>query len=154
MTLEVKRGNSAEVLKDLAKGAYDLVYIDGSHYYDAVMADLTLGSVLVRDGGIFCGDDLEAQVGQVDAAFVERSIKEDFVTDPATGASFHPGVALACHRFFGRAVPAAIGFFFLQKAGDGYRDVSLAGHLPIIPDHFDAPNKASCYALLDSLPKR
>ncbi len=148
VTREVKRGKSREILPTLKKDFYDLVYVDASHYYDDVLADLKLAAPLVRDGGLFCGDDLEMQVGDADEGFIRARIKEDWVHDPKTGTGFHPGVALACHEFFGRRIPSVIGFFYLQRAGSGYVDKPLIGTNWFVPEHFTPEMQATCRALM------
>lgn len=77
--------------------SFDIVYIDGSHYYEDVKRDLALAKSLVRDGGILCGDDLERQFDTVDqdATLQECKYQHDFI-------GFHPGVTLAVWVAFGR----------------------------------------------------
>lgn len=38
---------------------FDLIYVDGSHWYHDVKQDLENFYPLVREGGIFCGDDYD-----------------------------------------------------------------------------------------------
>jgi len=148
LTREVHRGRSRDVLPKLPRGHYDMVYVDASHYYEDVLADLKMAAPLVREGGILCGDDLELQIGDVDEAFVRSKIREDYVRDPVSGTGFHPGVALACHEFFRRKVPNAMGFFYLQKTAGGYRDPALIGTSIVIPEHFTPEMRAECRAML------
>lgn len=142
------RGTTRKVLPKL-RGPFDLVYIDGSHYYDDVMFDLRASDRLLREGGILCGDDLEMQVGQVDRALVEGVIAEDYFGDSATGQAFHPGVTLAVADFFGRFIHCVLGFWAVQKHKTGYRDVSFEGARIIVPDHFSAEQKEQCQKVLD-----
>lgn len=145
---EVHRGRSRDVLPKLPRGHYDVVYVDASHYYEDVLADLKMAESLVRTGGILCGDDLELQIGDVDEAFARAKIKEDYVRDPRTGEGFHPGVTLACHEFFGRKVPNSMGFFYVQKTATSYADPSLIGASIVIPSHFTPEMQAACRAML------
>ncbi len=148
VALHVHRGQSRDILPTLKKGAYDLVYVDASHYYEDVLEDLKHAAPLVRDGGIFCGDDLELQVGEVDLAQVRAKISEDYTHDPKTGRGFHPGVALACHEFFGRRIPCTIGFWYLEKSAGGYVDPTLINRSIVVPGHFTAEMQAACRTFL------
>jgi predicted O-methyltransferase YrrM len=51
------RMNSLEASKALANTSPDLIYIDASHEYDAVYADIAAWYPLVKGHGIICGDD-------------------------------------------------------------------------------------------------
>jgi hypothetical protein len=55
--VQVHRSRSAVVLPGLPDGAFDLVYVDGDHLYEAVMHDLTLGFAKLRVGGLLLADD-------------------------------------------------------------------------------------------------
>ena len=135
------RGTSKDVLPTLDKDAFDLIYIDGSHYYADVLHDLAQCSKLLKPGGIICGDDLELQLSECDRAFVKNNKSVDFVKDPMTGTQFHPGVTLAVAEFFGK-VSCFKGFWAMQQDSKGFKKVSfsdatgfLANHWP--PDFHD-----------------
>jgi predicted O-methyltransferase YrrM len=51
------RKTSAEAAKDWSYNPTDMVFIDGNHDYEAVMADLTAWTAIVEMGGLICGDD-------------------------------------------------------------------------------------------------
>lgn len=93
---------SREALPGLQDGAFDLIYIDGSHKKDDVLYDLEQAKRLVRPGGIICGDDLELLKSQVDpqahAAALVHDI--DFVADPLSKTGYHPGVTEAIATMF------------------------------------------------------
>jgi Methyltransferase domain len=55
--VRVHRARSDVVLPGLPDGAFDLVYVDGDHLYDAVLHDLTLGFARLRVGGLLLADD-------------------------------------------------------------------------------------------------
>jgi SAM-dependent methyltransferase len=140
VTLEHIRGTSADL--KASGGQFDLIYIDGSHYYDDVLLDLQRCAPLLREGGILCGDDLEAQVGRVEESFLLDKKRVNY-----TGG-FHPGVALAVFHFFRRAISVTHGFWHVRKKGDSFEDTSMLGLLPIVPDHFTAEGKAECQKIL------
>lgn len=90
------RGTLEELVKTRHPTPFDLVYIDGSHYYQDVKKDLLLAQPLVRVGGILCGDDLEMQLPEVDEEVCRRECdrQRDFI-------DYHPGVTLAVWEEFG-----------------------------------------------------
>jgi hypothetical protein len=87
------RGKSSRVLDLFRDATFDLIYIDGSHYYADVKRDIELAKSRSKpDFSIVCGDDLET----LDPVLVEagkRHLDRDFVI--LDGIGFHPGVALA-----------------------------------------------------------
>lgn len=66
-----RKGRSDEMLRDLPRGKYDFVSIDGSHEAADVLSDAVLSWPLVKPGGLVCFDDYE---WWIDAA-PERSPK-------------------------------------------------------------------------------
>jgi predicted O-methyltransferase YrrM len=69
--LVARKGRSDEMLRDLPRGRYDFVSIDGSHEAADVLADAVLCWPLLKPGGLVCFDDYE---WWIDAA-PERSPK-------------------------------------------------------------------------------
>jgi hypothetical protein len=57
-SVTIKRGFSQDVLSDYDDDYFDWVYIDGSHRYDDVVAELSLCVHKVKIGGLITGDDL------------------------------------------------------------------------------------------------
>ena len=59
--LDVKllQEHSALACKGIEDGSVDLLFIDGSHQYAGVKADIINYSPKVKDGGIFCGHDFQ-----------------------------------------------------------------------------------------------
>lgn len=132
----VLRGTSADILPKLAPGTFDLVFVDGDHRYAAVKSDLMLSIPLVRDGGILCGDDLEKQFPDVDAAACIGAERDDSIVDPKSGATYHPGVARAVHELIGPVAEKA-GFWAIRKVGEGFIPPELADVITAdIPLHF------------------
>ena len=84
----------------LADNFFDLVFIDGSHYYQDVSKDIKLALRILKPGGIISGDDLEILPSSSLAAVAKEHLREDYV--PYTeGSNFHPGVALAVYELLG-----------------------------------------------------
>jgi predicted O-methyltransferase YrrM len=100
--VEIKKASSREALPELESEGFDFVYIDGSHKKDDVLYDLQQAKRLVRSGGVICGDDLELLKPQVDSRAHQVVLGQDadFVVDPRTGVSYHPGVTEAIAGMF------------------------------------------------------
>lgn len=109
-------GTLSEVRDSL--GQYDLIYLDGSHYYADVLRDLKESHSLLRDGGILCGDDLELQLHEADEALTRQNTERDFIFD-LDGRAFHPGVTLAVGERLGEVWEMG-GVWAARKNGDTY----------------------------------
>lgn len=120
------KGDSAEALARFGETSCDLVYIDGDHHVDAVKVDIERSRAMLKDGGLLCGDDLEAQLDGIDADFARRNVDSDMAVDPATGVAYHPGVTVAVAEFFGRRIACYEGYWVVRKTGTGFEDVPLA----------------------------
>lgn len=131
------RGVSDKVLPLMARDTFDVVFIDADHTYEPVKKDVQLGMKLVRDGGVICGDDLNLQYHECDAAFAEESKHLDFVRDPKTGRNLHPGVTVALKEIFGE-VSMWGGFWAMQRQGNEWKKFSLKDMPVIYPAHFPA----------------
>ena len=51
----------ASDMLSLMGAQFELIYIDGNHTYENVLAELTLYSKFLKKGGIICGDDCNAE---------------------------------------------------------------------------------------------
>ena len=128
------RGDSKEVLPGLEIGAFDVVYIDGSHYYDDVVKDIREGDRLVRDGGYICGDDLEIQWNDSNQDHVQSHKNVDYIQDP-NGRYYHPGVTAAVYDVLG-TVTCHEGYWIMQKQDGKLKQVRFEGFDSFIPSHF------------------
>lgn len=126
--VEVKRGWSKDILPTLSKEYFDLIFVDGSHFYEDVLLDLKNSAFLLKDGGVICGDDLELQFNEVDQKALLDNKANDSFLDPKNNKAYHPGIALAVHEFFGGppagGVTAWKGFWAMRKANDGWQRIS------------------------------
>lgn len=127
----IMRGHSAHVLRLLNEGSFDFVYVDGSHYYSDVKADIGLAKRLVRDGGILCGDDLERDPYPFLVEYARECLDQDCVTLEG-GGYFHPGVMLAVHEEVGD-VSNFSGFWACRKDGDVFVPIEIGGISSDIP---------------------
>lgn len=135
------RGPSAVMLGYLAPASFDLIFVDGSHYFAAIDRDLELALPLVRDGGYICGDDLELQADAIDQATARASPDRDVITDAGTGKRYHPGVTLAVAKRLG-PVSTYDGFWVMQRRGDGFVPVDLYDESALVPAYFTADDIA------------
>jgi len=129
------RGPSAVLLGYLAPASFDVVFIDGSHYFADVDRDLELALPLVRDGGYLCGDDLELQAAEIDLDAARASADRDVITDARTGKRYHPGVSLAVGNRLGE-VSSYDGFWVMQRSGGRFQPVDLLGERALVPSYF------------------
>jgi predicted O-methyltransferase YrrM len=143
------QGTSAGILPTLPAAGFDLVYIDGSHLYPDVKADIALAEQLVVDGGIICGDDLNLQIGDIDEATVRQFLTMDCVVNRDTNQALHPGVTLAVAERFGR-VPAFDSLWSVQKNGASYSGIDPRQGVAIIPPHFPAAARREAENLLSA----
>ena len=122
--VEIKRGWSRDILPLLTKESFDLIFIDGSHFYEDVLLDLRNSAILLKEGGILCGDDLELQFNEVNTGVLEKNKHNDSLLDPTTQKKYHPGVTLAVHEFFGQRVSSWKGFWAMRKKEQNWEIVS------------------------------
>lgn len=115
----VLRGKASRVCGFFKPRSFDFICIDGSHYYDEVNADISLAKILVKDGGVIAGDDLEVEPTQGRLELAKKNLHRDFIGDEVEGVSFHPGVLLAVHEQF-PAVKINAGIWSVIKHGDNW----------------------------------
>jgi len=89
----LRKGSSSDVLLTLPPYHYDLIYLDGSHYYNEFRTDLILARRLLKSGGILCGDDCELIPTPERLALAKQLLDYDYVS--IAGEMCHPGVMLA-----------------------------------------------------------
>jgi len=90
---------------------FDLIYVDGDHSYSQVKKDLENCLLLLRDGGVICGDDLEMQYEDSEKEFTYQNKERDYINDPITGEGYHPGVTVAVAEVLG-TVEVENGFWW------------------------------------------
>lgn len=138
------RAELRDAMPILRKEQFDLIYIDGSHYYENVISDLNCAAELLKDGSILCGDDLELQVGDYPPGFVEKVEDTDFIESPG-GGTFHPGVSRAVGEFFhGHRVSNYMGFWLMRKKGENYEYVIITELSETVPAHFPEDLREEC----------
>ena len=92
------QGNSADILPTLPPKTYDLIFIDADHRYESVKRDIRLAIPLLRDGGILCGHDYEAELVSLAVPNLDQVMDQDTawaMTVTGEWAVVHPGVIRA-----------------------------------------------------------
>jgi tetratricopeptide (TPR) repeat protein len=135
VTFAHMRGLSGDVMATMQADSFEIVYLDGSHVYEAVKTDLREADRLLKIGGYLCGDDLELQGEDCDLEFARSNLEKDFIFDPRARRHYHPGVMLAIHEAIGW-VTAYDGFWIAQKQAGGYRPVSMKDAIGVLPRHW------------------
>lgn len=103
------RGNAASVCSKFRSDTFDFIFIDGSHYYNDVKADIREAKRIAKSSSsIICGDDLELMPSPEIVEVARQFIDHDWA------GTFHPGVALAVHEEF-KAVNMTDGFWWIYK---------------------------------------
>ena len=110
------RGTLEEVAPKL--GEFDIVFVDGSHYYADVLKDLQIARSLVRPGGLIVGDDLEIQMDECEESWIRAHPKIDCWMYHPAGRTIHPGVTAAVWDAFGR-VPSRDGVWWREESVNG-----------------------------------
>jgi len=129
------KGLSQDVLPALSDNSFDIIYVDGCHYYEETLEDIREADRLLKPGGVVCGDDLELQLNDCDAVFANANARADYVEDPKAAHKYHPGVTLAVGEFFGE-VSNHHGFWSMRKDTGGYSKISYEGTTGYLPRHW------------------
>jgi len=137
-------GNSQQILPTLNKEEFSIVYLDASHLYQDVTKDIRLSLALVEDGGFLCGDDLELQKNEVDAADLLQDVDtgKDYIRNKTRGIYYHPGVTMAVAEVLGE-VSSWEGFWAVRKTPGGWTKVDLSRCEIEIPEHLLAVESES-----------
>jgi len=95
-------GNSQDkkIIDSIPNGYFDIIFIDGSHFYQDVKNDIINYMPKVKDGGILCGHDFEDI--EVANTFSIEELRKDYITRNVngTGKGYHPGVIQAVYDVF------------------------------------------------------
>jgi SAM-dependent methyltransferase len=110
-SIRVVRANSNDFLPLLRKASFDLIYIDGSHYYAEAKRDMQEAKRLIRPKGLICGDDLDTLPTPELVALARKNLDLDLLVLP-DGSAFHPGVLLAVSEEFAQ-VESENGFWWV-----------------------------------------
>jgi len=145
------RGESRAVLPLLGDRKFPILFVDGDHRYEAAHSDITQSLELVASDGVLCGDDLELQISEIDAAGAWAKKDEDYIRDAKTGKPYHPGVTLAVGKIFDK-VAVWDGFWAVRKTAAGWQPVDMAkpAALPM-PEHLQPSSIQLTFELTEHL---
>ena len=134
----------------------DLVFIDGNHGYSQIRQDILAWLPRVRNGGILCGHDCDADFAQFSASLwrdIEAKCEEDVFasTSPTAPPMFHPGVVKAVNELLGsratlwtKVKPSSI-WSCTAGSAVGRLSAFLRSHMPILRKQGRVPlPAASC----------
>lgn len=108
--ISVLRGDSRRALPLMAPDTFDVVFVDGSHYYTDVKHGVQEAvRVAKQDFALICGDDLELVATPELLALAQQAPDSDTIGTPQ--GSIHPGVMLAVHEVLGE-VNVEAGFWW------------------------------------------
>jgi predicted O-methyltransferase YrrM len=117
LAISLIRADSKSFLPLLNDGSFDLIYLDGSHYYADVKADLQQAKRLIRGEGLICGDDFDLPPTPELIELAKKQIDRDFVLLD-DGRAFHPGVMLAVTEEL-TSVQCESGFWWRRYSREG-----------------------------------
>ncbi|MCH8293020.1 tetratricopeptide repeat protein [Candidatus Poribacteria bacterium] len=99
-SLVMSSRDAAKIIRD---GAFDLVFIDGSHAYDDTILDIDLWLPKIAIDGTLCGHDCEAQAESFNKDYLWENRNGDTVKGDDFFPRIHPGVILAVNEKFGKS---------------------------------------------------
>lgn len=98
----------------LAPHSFDAVYIDGSHYYADVAANIRSALAITKPDGVICGDDMELTPADVWPLSDEQCAGDTVVL--SDGRWLHAGVTRAVGEAFDHAdIHAEAGFWWVDR---------------------------------------
>lgn len=116
LNVTVVRASSKTFLPLLNEKSFDLIYIDGSHYYADALDDMREAKRLLRPGGLICGDDLD-MMPRADLIEIARANKDKDLVVLPDGTGFHPGVMLAVAEEF-QDINCENGFWWITPGAE------------------------------------
>jgi hypothetical protein len=103
------KADSIKLMTLLPKNSFDLVYIDGSHYYEKVLQEIEQAKRIAKEEfAIICGDDLEKLPNSERVREAKQNLNRDFYN------GYHPGVLLAVYESF-EEVNMVNGFWWIYR---------------------------------------
>ncbi len=104
----------SKIVRDLFRDEYfDLIFVDGNHKYDFVIADLINYLPKLKPGGIICGDDCEGYAGSLPLEYVDANKNNDWTVINNKG--YHCGVIYALYEKFNDTYNIGDGSTFWWK---------------------------------------
>ena len=106
--IDLRVGNSNDLIKDIEDDSIDIFHIDGAHEYSIVKKDIELGYPKVKVNGFMCGDDYSGdyhinRVGELDKKYLELDTIKGYGYEHINGdiiPNIHAGVIKAVYEYF------------------------------------------------------
>lgn len=116
--INLLRGKSTSLLKNFKEDTFDLIYIDASHYYKEVKADILAAKNIVnKKFSIICGDDLDKGINSELVKLAKLNLHKNY------SDGFHPGVLLAVDESF-KKVNEKDGFWWVYCIDGKFTDIN------------------------------
>lgn len=122
LSIDFRRERSALALGDLLREGkrFDLIYIDGSHFFDEVLIDAYFSMRLLNDGGIMAFDDSTHPDVKKVLRYISRNWKN---MSPVDLSPYHPNGSSLKYRLASRLGKLQLTAF--QRLGGTDRDWEL-----------------------------
>ncbi len=106
--IDLRVGNSNDLIKDIEDDSIDIFHIDGAHEYSIVKKDIELGYPKVKVNGFMCGDDYSGdyhinRVGELNKKYLEVDTINGYGYEHINGdiiPNIHAGVIKAVYEYF------------------------------------------------------
>tara|TARA_B100001778_G_scaffold285144_1_gene251846 strand:+ start:60 stop:860 length:801 start_codon:yes stop_codon:yes gene_type:complete len=106
--IDLRVGNSNELIKDIEDDSIDIFHIDGAHEYSIVKKDIELGYPKLKVNGFMCGDDYSGdynlnRVFELDNKHLEQDTIDGVGYQHHNGniyPNIHAGVIKAVYEYF------------------------------------------------------
>jgi hypothetical protein len=131
ITITLVRSPAEQFLPLLKDRSFDLIYIDGSHYYGAVKRDIQQAKRLIRKNGLICGDDLDMHPTAELVEQARQHLDQELML-LEQGQAIHQGVLAAVAEEFDR-VNCYEGFWWIY-VGNGKYVLSNPASAPADPE--------------------
>lgn len=106
--VDVLKGDSADVLRSLPLGSYDLAYIDAGHGQRALYIDLALTWGILAEGGLLVLDDYRMSVGRLPDSLRPQPVIDTFLSAVALEVEIvHSDYQVILRKVPSRSAPAS-----------------------------------------------
>lgn len=106
--IDLRVGNSNDLIKDIEDDSIDIFHIDGAHEYSIVKKDIELGYPKLKVNGFMCGDDYSGdyhlnKISEVSKEDLEKDTIDGFGYEHLNGdiiPNIHAGVIKSVYEYF------------------------------------------------------
>ena len=120
--IKIFNKDSKNAYKQINDNYYDLVFIDGSHYYPDVMLDIKNYYYKLKKNGILMGDDCQGYLKDFDTSFIIDNLDNHNTVNIENFkySQIHPGVIMAVNDLIRSII------FENKKIMDGEKDLGYS----------------------------